>query len=179
MKLFWKLFCSMVLITALACSAGGCALIDAQFRSSLDREVSGLFAARSEQYRSFFSLMLTLTAAVGILSLFTAKVLLRPLDRLSAAARRMAEGDLDQRVQVRGDDETAQLSAGFNLMAHRVQRKLLDLIVLERRGNYSGGPCGGRWLPHPSNRPGQGHSGRELDRGTTVRVHLKRGEETA
>jgi len=33
----------MVLITALACSAGGYALIDAQFRASLDREVSSLY----------------------------------------------------------------------------------------------------------------------------------------
>ena len=43
MKLFWKLFCSMVLITALACSAGGYFLIDTQFRSSLEREVSALY----------------------------------------------------------------------------------------------------------------------------------------
>ena len=43
MRLFWKLFCSMVLITALACSAGGYALIHAQFRASLDREVAALY----------------------------------------------------------------------------------------------------------------------------------------
>lgn len=43
MKLFWKLFCSMVLITALACSAGGYALIDAQFHASLNREVAALY----------------------------------------------------------------------------------------------------------------------------------------
>lgn len=251
MKLFWKLFCSMVLITALACSVGGYALIDAQFRSSLDREVSALyeendllrfalaqelsfnplysreelaaaaggitistgqgrgggtvsfrlsdeagnalggsgtlpvraepltaalpagqrgwvmnalpdgriylhaasplaledgilylencrevsdlFASRAEQYQSFFSLMLALTAAVGALSLFTASVLLRPLSRLSAATRRMAEGDLDQRVQVRGDDETAQLSADFNVMAHRIQRQVAELKAAKRR----------------------------------------------
>ena len=43
MRLFWKLFCSMVLITALACSAGGYALIRAQFHASLDREVAALY----------------------------------------------------------------------------------------------------------------------------------------
>ena len=43
MRLFWKLFCSMVLITALACSAGGYALIHTQFRASLDREVAALY----------------------------------------------------------------------------------------------------------------------------------------
>lgn len=43
MKLLWKLFCSMVLIAALACSVGGYILIDAQFRASLNREVSALY----------------------------------------------------------------------------------------------------------------------------------------
>lgn len=43
MRLFWKLFCSMVIITALACSLGGYFLIDQQFRASLDREVSALY----------------------------------------------------------------------------------------------------------------------------------------
>ena len=248
MRLFWKLFCSMVLITALACSAGGYALIRAQFHASLDREVAALyeendllrfalaqelafnplysqeelakaaggisittgqgrtvsfrlsdedgvalggsgtlpveapgltsqlpagqrgwrmealgdgrvylhaasplaledgilylencrevgevFQARSEQYQSFFSLMLVLTGAVGALSLAVAAMLVRPLARLSAAARRMAEGELDQRVRVDGDDEIAQLSADFNVMAHRIQRQVAELRAAQRR----------------------------------------------
>ena len=247
MKFFWKLFCSMVLITALACSAGGCALINTQFRTSLEREVAALyeendllrfalaqelafnplytreelakaaggirittgrgavsfrlsgeggqtlggsgalpveaagltaqlpagqrgwvmealgdgrivlhaasplaledgilylencrevgelFQSRSEQYRSFFSLMLVLTGAVGGLSLAVAAMLARPLARLSAAARRMAEGELSQRVRVDGDDEIAQLSADFNVMAHRIQRQVAELKAAQRR----------------------------------------------
>lgn len=43
MRLFWKLFCSMVIITALACAIGGYVLIDSQFRTSLDREVSAVY----------------------------------------------------------------------------------------------------------------------------------------
>ena len=43
MRLFWKLFCSMVLITTFACAVGGYVLIDSQFRSSLAREVSALY----------------------------------------------------------------------------------------------------------------------------------------
>ena len=38
MRLFWKLFCSMVAMTALACSISGFLLIDAQFRSGLDAQ---------------------------------------------------------------------------------------------------------------------------------------------
>ncbi len=247
MKLFWKLYCSMVLITALACSIGGYVLIDTQFRASLDREVSALyevndllryalaqelafhplysrqelaaaakgisistsrgtvafrlsgedgktlggsgqlaveaapltaslpqgqrgwvmdalgdgraylhaasplaledgvlylencreisslFQDRSEQYQSFFTLVLALTGAVGALSLAVAAMLLRPLGRLSAATRRIAEGDLDQRVAVQGDDEIAQLSADFNVMAHRIRRQVQELRDAARR----------------------------------------------
>ena len=42
MKLFWKLFCSMVSVTILACSLGGFWLIDGQFRTSLEIEVETL-----------------------------------------------------------------------------------------------------------------------------------------
>ena len=213
MKLFWKLFCSMVIITALSCSLGGYVLIDQQFRTSLDREVSALYEEndllryalvrelevypaavdrevlgdlfskisittgrgsvtfrvsdetgaavaasgtlpisaasltsqlaegqrgwelknigedrvylhaasplsldagtfylencreitelltnRQSQYRSFFTLLLVLTAVVGVLSLAVTSVMLRPLSRLSTATRRIAEGKLDQRV---------------------------------------------------------------------------------
>ena len=97
------------------------------------REISSLFQDRSEQYRSFFTLVLVLTGAVGALSLAVAAMLLRPLGRLSAATRQMAAGELDQRVTVRGDDEIAQLSADFNVMALRIRRQVRELRDAARR----------------------------------------------
>jgi len=246
-RLFWKLFCSMVIITALACSLGGFLLIDAQFRSSLDREVTAvyeendllrytlareiqahpamdraglsqavgnisvstgrgkvafrvsdeageevsangglpvaaagltaglgpdrrgwelvpvpngrtylhaasplalgggtlylencrevtaLFTARREQYQSFFYMMLVLTAAVGALSLAISGLMARPLSRLSAAARRMSEGELDVRVQAAGDDEVGRLAADFNAMAARLESQVRELKDAARR----------------------------------------------
>ncbi len=43
MKLFWKLFGSMVLLTIFASSIGGFVLIDSQFRTSLEREVAAVY----------------------------------------------------------------------------------------------------------------------------------------
>lgn len=43
MKLFWKLFCSMVLLTVLSSSLGGYILISSQFTTSLDREVAAVY----------------------------------------------------------------------------------------------------------------------------------------
>lgn len=40
MKLFWKLFCSMLLITAFTCSVGVFLLVDGQYRASLSREMT-------------------------------------------------------------------------------------------------------------------------------------------
>jgi len=46
----------------------------------------------------------------------------RPLRRLDAAARRVAEGDLSARVEVEGSSEQRSLSRTFNLMTERLER---------------------------------------------------------
>ncbi len=68
------------------------------------------------------------TAAVAafILGILASTVLtarlLRPLSRLSQAAHRIGEGDLDARAEVKGRDELARLSADFNAMADHIKR---------------------------------------------------------
>ena len=247
MKLFWKLFCSMVSVTILACSIGGYFLIDGQFRVSLEnevktlyeendmlhyalsreaegqfltgqvalsqlasgvtltaggrtvafrlsdtsgtslgdnghvpvdahplisglsgnqrgwrldrsseravilhgaspltladetiylenfRDVSTLFTQRSAQYRSFFHVMLGLIALVGALSLLVSRLILRPLSRVSDAARRIAGGELGQRVSVTGEDELGRLSADFNAMVIRLEEQMEELADVARR----------------------------------------------
>lgn len=56
-----------------------------------------------------------------ILALFLSYRLLRPVVELTQAAKKMAGGDLSQRVPVRGDDELATLATTFNLMAESLQ----------------------------------------------------------
>ncbi len=56
------------------------------------------------------------------LALLLAYSLLRPVYALTAAARRMAQGDLSQRVQERGNNELAALGRAFNRMAESLQR---------------------------------------------------------
>ena len=43
MKLFWKMFCSMVLMTVLFCSFGGYYLIYRQYEESMEKEVDDIF----------------------------------------------------------------------------------------------------------------------------------------
>lgn len=245
MRLFWKLFCSTVVITSLACGTGGFYLIDSQFRTALDREasavyeendllrytlgreletgylldqgeiaraadgltittgrgavafrlssadgtrvsgsgtlpvdaslvgrlpdeqkgweltwvqaraylhaasplklsaetlylencrdVTALFTTRQEQYRRFLYLMAGLLLATALVSLVLTGLILRPLRRLSAASRRMASGQLSQRVRVDSDDELGRLSADFNTMAAQLEAQVRQLTEAARR----------------------------------------------
>jgi PAS domain S-box-containing protein len=47
--------------------------------------------------------------------------IVRPVRRLKAAARRLREGDLTERVPVTGDAEVAELAAAFNVMAEDIE----------------------------------------------------------
>ena len=57
-----------------------------------------------------------------LLTLVLSRPIVSPLETLTAAARRMAQGDLAQRVAVGGADEVADLARAFNAMAESVAR---------------------------------------------------------
>jgi two-component system OmpR family sensor kinase len=56
-----------------------------------------------------------------LLGLLIARGLVAPLDRLALATRRIAPGDLNQRVPVKGTEEVANLAQAFNEMAAHLQ----------------------------------------------------------
>jgi signal transduction histidine kinase len=60
-------------------------------------------------------LLLTIAA-----SLWLGQTLIRPIKRLHASALRIADGALDERVEVKSADEIGQLAKAFNFMAGRV-----------------------------------------------------------
>ena len=57
-----------------------------------------------------------------ILAVLLAMQLLRPVRDLTRAAKQMAQGDLSQRVPVKGKDELAELGRMFNFMAGSLQQ---------------------------------------------------------
>ena len=64
-----------------------------------------------------------LATGVGVvLSLFLARQLVAPLQRLTKAAQVVAQGDLSHRVEVHSRDEIGELAAAFNAMAQQLQR---------------------------------------------------------
>ncbi len=60
--------------------------------------------------------------AAVLLTLVLSRRILRPVEALTAAARRMERGDLSQRVEVQSNDEIGELARAFNAMADGLAR---------------------------------------------------------
>ncbi|MEU6170903.1 HAMP domain-containing sensor histidine kinase [Streptantibioticus parmotrematis] len=89
-----------------------------------------LAAERSDLNSLAWSLgIATALALIGaaLLAQAAASTVLRPVQRLSVAARRLGEGRLDTRLRVSGTDELAELSRTFNNAAEALQRQVEDL----------------------------------------------------
>jgi signal transduction histidine kinase len=78
-------------------------------------------------FRASFNDALTYAALAAIavavaLSLFFSRSVLAPVRRMSAASQRIADGHYDERVDVQGGDELAQLASRFNQMAASLEQ---------------------------------------------------------
>jgi signal transduction histidine kinase len=74
-----------------------------------------------------YAALAAIIAAVA-LSLYLSRSITAPVQAMSLAARRIADGHYEERVQVNGEDELAQLAMRFNEMAVK-----LDQVELMRR----------------------------------------------
>ena len=97
------------------------------------RDVTALFADRENQYAIYRRWMAGLLLLEGLGCYLIAVWLLRPLRRLSRAARRLAGGSLEVRARVETEDEVGQLAADFNHMADSLERQFKELEDAARR----------------------------------------------
>ncbi len=87
---------------------GGMAQLYADFRAGFNEALA-------------YAVLAAVVVALA-LSLFFSRSVIAPLRAMSAASQRMSEGRYEERVQVRGADELAQLAARFNQMAEKLQQ---------------------------------------------------------
>ena len=77
-------------------------------------DISDVFAMRSAQYKAY-ALIFAATIAVGAaLSYVISKWLTTPLDKLTTATKKLAEGELSYRADIKTHDEIGQLSESFD-----------------------------------------------------------------
>ncbi len=111
-----------------------------EIRPVLARQGEGketIFKMRSDR---FLILVVFLLGGLSlILSLIYSRRMTDPIKKLTRAARNIAEGDMTQRVTVRGNDEISNLARAFNTMAdslalqEALRRKLTANIAHELR----------------------------------------------
>lgn len=101
----------------------------AVFLSASLQEIDGIIA----DIRGFFILATLLAAALaGIGAIILARRFTGPLELLTEAAGKMAEGELEQRIAVDSVDEIGRLADRFNLMAEQLNyhtKSLRDFVA--------------------------------------------------
>lgn len=90
-----------------------------------------LTRARDEMLLFSGALALALLAVIVLV----ARGLTRPIDRLTAAARAMADGDLQQRIEGGGSGELAVLADSFMRLRDAIREKIASLAEQNRRLN--------------------------------------------
>jgi histidine kinase len=87
---------------------GGMAQLYADFRGGFNEALT-------------YAILAAIIVAITLSLIFSNSVV-GPLRLMSAASQRIAEGRYDERVQVRGADELAQLALRFNQMAEKLEK---------------------------------------------------------
>ena len=89
--------------------------------------MEGLFTERALRLRDAALTQVAALAVAAVLTLLFCRRMVRPLEQLEAASRRIAAGAYDRRTALPGSDEIAGLSRSFDAMAAAVQEKVNDL----------------------------------------------------
>ena len=93
---------------------------------STDEIYSTLLEIRQQNYRTIILFSLT----VAVIGFFASKFIVDPIRKILEVIQRMSEGHLDQRLEIKGHTEMAELAFSFNLMADKLQQ------VEETRQNF-------------------------------------------
>ncbi|MDP9392666.1 MAG: MtrAB system histidine kinase MtrB [Actinomycetota bacterium] len=107
---------------------GGGERIGLYYAFPLDQEEESLALIRGTVI--IIGVVLTLFV-VGIGVLVT-RLVVDPVRRAAGTAQRLAEGQLEQRMAVRGKDDLARLATSFNAMADSLQRQITQLEGLSQ-----------------------------------------------
>lgn len=111
-------------------------LLIAASSSVVDTEWSDVVAL--ELLSGLIGVVLIVLAGVGL-----GQAIVRPVRKVTAAARAIAEGDHDRRVVPEGPAEAQDLAGAFNTMADEVaQRRRLDHDLLANMSHELGAPLG-------------------------------------
>ncbi|WP_097208350.1 MtrAB system histidine kinase MtrB [Geodermatophilus sabuli] len=102
--------------------------IELYYAFPLNQEEESLSLIRSTVVISGIALTL-FVVGIGVL---VTRLVVDPVRRAAGTAQRLAEGQLEERMTVRGEDDLARLATSFNAMADSLQRQITQLEGLSQ-----------------------------------------------
>jgi two-component system, OmpR family, sensor histidine kinase MtrB len=102
--------------------------IELYYAFPLEQEEESLSLIRSTVVISGTALTL-FVVGIGVL---VTRLVVDPVRRAAGTAQRLAEGQLEERMTVRGEDDLARLATSFNAMADSLQRQITQLEGLSQ-----------------------------------------------
>lgn len=93
------------------------------------------FAHKSALLGWLFAGVVITGAGVSIASLYLAKRATSPIVEVSDAVKRIGEGDLDQEIPVRSEDEIGLLASNFNEMTSQLRELIQDQQIFANQSN--------------------------------------------
>ncbi|CAN5922737.1 hypothetical protein BH11MYX3_BH11MYX3_35950 [soil metagenome] len=108
-----------------------------ELKASIDgtRTVSQIQSALPDTYQFTFMIVIVLAALIAVaIGLILSDRYTRRIDALVDTARRVAEGHIDARAELRGGDEMAELGEAFNRMLDNLEETRQQIQYLQRMG---------------------------------------------
>lgn len=79
---------------------------------------------------NYIATILSVLLAI-VLAVYIYKSIANPLARVSASAKKLGEGKLDERIEISSKDELGELSEAFNAMAEGLQKKTVSKAYVD------------------------------------------------
>ena len=110
----------------------------------MGENMSGMMGDLTESFQQAVNEILLIAATLAIItavfvSTFVTRRIVKPVRQMQEASRHIADGHYEERVQIAGEDELAELAQSFNQMAHTLaqteerRRQLIGDVAHELR----------------------------------------------
>lgn len=103
------------------------------------KDISSVYDMRDRQYRTY-AIVFAVTVIVGtLMSYLMSRLITKPLEKLTDATKKLAEGELSYRCGIDTPDETGELSRSFDAMARKLEENVEQLHdAMHRQEEFMG-----------------------------------------
>lgn len=100
-------------------------------------DLSEATASWNRMTTTLYVIGIFLSALLGVSLMLMLTRIFKPLKQISAASRSIAKGEYENRINVAGQDELAEMAESFNQMAEEIQSQMMQLAAtVEQRQRF-------------------------------------------